>query len=98
MNTFISESNKPSIRRRAHKRFPACISPLHTVPLETAHIGHYRLLSFVPVDRCPVVSVAGKIRLWLDPPRPLLFFLFVYISIVPSDMEFWGFEILVDWV
>ena len=98
MNTFISESNNPSFRRKAHKQFSACINPLHRVPLETTHIGQYRLLSFVPVDCRCVVAVATEIQALVRPTPPHRSFLYLYISLVLSDKEFWGFDILVGWI
>ena len=90
--------NKQPYRGRTPKRFLARIRPLHRVPLETTHIGQYRLLSFVPVDRRCVFAVATEIQALVTPPHPHLFFVYLYISLVLSDKEFWGFEILVGWI
>ena len=81
--------NKQPYRGRLSKRFLAWIRPLHRLPLETAHIGHYRLLSFVPVDCRCVVAVATEIQALVSPPHPHLAFVYLYISLVLSDMEFW---------
>ena len=78
-------------------RFSACIGPLHRVPQDKAHTGHYRLLLLVPVDRCSVVSVAEQITALTTPPHPHLPFVYLYISLVLSDREFWGSGI-VGWV
>jgi len=64
------------------------------VPLETAHIGQHRLLSFVPVNRCRVVAVATEIQTLVRPTPPHRSFLYLYISLVLSDKEVRGFEIL----
>ena len=42
------------------------------MPLETTHIGQYRLLSFVPVDRRCVFAVATEIQALVTLTRRLI--------------------------
>jgi len=74
--------NKPSYRIWTSKVLLARISPLGRLPLETAHIGHYRLLSFVPVDCRYVVAVAMEMQALVRPTPPHRSFLYLYISLV----------------
>ena len=57
-------------------------------------MGQYRLLSFVPVDCRCVVAVAMEIQALVRPTPPHRSFLYLYISLVLSDKEVSGFEIL----
>ncbi len=83
--------NKQPYRGRTPKRFLARIRPLHRVPLETTHIGQYRLLSFVPVDRRCVVAVATEIQALVRPTAPpFLFSTSIYVVPTHSSV-FFGF-------
>ena len=83
--------NKPTYRRRIPKRYLAGIKPLHRVPLETAHIGQYRLLVFRLVDCRCVVPVATEITALVRPTAPpFLFSTSIYV--VPTHQSvFFGF-------